>query len=367
MGKEESVQQLIAETKRYFGKLHGIIHCAGIQIDPLLFAKSWETFEQVLAAKVWGTIYLERATQQENLDIFILFSSIVSFLGYHGQSDYGSANAFLDAFAGWQHAKTNGVLGTKTIAINWPLWADGNMQLHEFVVTQMTEIGLQPLDSEKGIYAFEQIIRSDKPNIALFYGDQDRLAKVLNEQLSDHGRLPNMVNTKIVSKQNIKDLLLQEITMLAALLIKAEPEKIASDVRLSEYGFDSIIFTVFSTQLNQQYHIDTTPALFFSHATLGELTNHLLRIYQETFQSYFSKNLLQQPIAGQKLAASTETSINQLNQQEYTVSTTNIDKSAIHLEDIAVIGMSCLTPGADDQNSFWQNLMENNGYKHSNL
>ena len=360
VGKEESVQQLIAETKRYFGKLHGIIHCAGIQIDPLLFAKSWETFEQVLAAKVWGTIYLERATQQENLDIFILFSSIVSFLGYHGQSDYGSANAFLDAFAGWQHAKTNGVLGTKTIAINWPLWADGNMQLHEFVVTQMTEIGLQPLDSEKGIYAFEQIIRSDKPNIALFYGDQDRLAKVLNEQLSDHGRLPNMVNTKIVSKQNIKDLLLQEITMLAALLIKAEPEKIASDVRLSEYGFDSIIFTVFSTQLNQQYHIDTTPALFFSHATLGELTNHLLRIYQETFQSYFTKNLLQQPIAGQKLAASTETSINQLNQQEYTVSTTNIDKSAIHLEDIAVIGMSCLTPGADDQNSFWQNLMENN-------
>ena len=98
----EAVQDWVIQAKARFGKINGIIHSAGIISDSLIIEKNWETFNAVLAPKVIGTINLDKVTAQETLDIFVLFSSLASVMGNIGQSDYSSANAFMDGFAAWR-------------------------------------------------------------------------------------------------------------------------------------------------------------------------------------------------------------------------------------------------------------------------
>ena len=83
-----------------------------------------------------GLVNLDEASKDIALDCFICFSSI-SAQGNIGQADYAAANAFMDAYAGYR----NTLVALKqrhgqTLSINWPLWAEGGMQV-DAVTEQM--------------------------------------------------------------------------------------------------------------------------------------------------------------------------------------------------------------------------------------
>lgn len=66
-----------------------------------------------MTPKVKGAWNLHEAVKKENLDFFILFSSISCVVGQWGQGNYASANTFLDSFVQYRHA-----LGQPASAIN---------------------------------------------------------------------------------------------------------------------------------------------------------------------------------------------------------------------------------------------------------
>ena len=53
-----------------------------------------ETFQMVVKPKVDGTLFLSELFQENTLDFFIAFSSVVATLGNNGQSAYSAANSF---------------------------------------------------------------------------------------------------------------------------------------------------------------------------------------------------------------------------------------------------------------------------------
>lgn len=55
--------------------------------------------------KVQGTWNLHQATSSASLDFFLLLSSICGITGQPAQSNYNSANAFLDAFVNYRHGQ----------------------------------------------------------------------------------------------------------------------------------------------------------------------------------------------------------------------------------------------------------------------
>ncbi|MFP3821957.1 ketoreductase domain-containing protein, partial [Bacillus sp. SIMBA_008] len=85
-----------------------------------------EDLDSVLASKVYGTIWLDRYTDREPLDFFVMFSSISAIIGNAGQTDYAYANRFMDYFAEMRAAENK---PGKTVSINWPLWKEGGMQI----------------------------------------------------------------------------------------------------------------------------------------------------------------------------------------------------------------------------------------------
>jgi acyl transferase domain-containing protein/thioesterase domain-containing protein len=117
------MRAVIAEARRRFGTIHGVIHAAGAMDDGLIQTKTTESLRAVLAPKVQGTLVLEEVLGDVPLDFCVLCSSVSSIFGFQGHVDYTAANAFLDAFAASRSTRRPG----KTVAINWCVWRDVGM------------------------------------------------------------------------------------------------------------------------------------------------------------------------------------------------------------------------------------------------
>ncbi|MGW1374182.1 SDR family NAD(P)-dependent oxidoreductase [Streptomyces sp. NPDC002446] len=113
----EQMAAHVARLRKDHGGLHGVIHAAGLPSSGMIARKTRQDVDGVLAAKTRGTLVLDRVCGDE-LDFFLLCSSVTAVLGGPGQSDYAAANAFLDAFAEWKSRRG----ATQVTAVNWGTW-----------------------------------------------------------------------------------------------------------------------------------------------------------------------------------------------------------------------------------------------------
>ncbi len=122
VSKFNEMKIVIEDINKLYGKIDGVMHCAGVAGDGFIIKKDKEAFDKVIEPKVQGTWILDKLTEKNNLDFFIMFSSITSLLGGLGQGDYTSANSYMDSFSAHRNKK-----GKRTIVINWPAWKEVGM------------------------------------------------------------------------------------------------------------------------------------------------------------------------------------------------------------------------------------------------
>lgn len=79
--------------------IRGIVHAAMVLDDALLPNLTEERFRKVVAVKAEGAALLDRATRQDRLDHFLLFSSATTLIGNPGQGNYVAANGYLEGLA----------------------------------------------------------------------------------------------------------------------------------------------------------------------------------------------------------------------------------------------------------------------------
>src|SRR5260370_5150898 len=99
VSKLEDMEMVVREAKTRFSEINGVIHGAGVNRDAFILRKTKGEMDAVLAPKVYGAINVDLATSGENLDWFVLFSSVAGVMGNFGQSDYPYENHFLASFA----------------------------------------------------------------------------------------------------------------------------------------------------------------------------------------------------------------------------------------------------------------------------
>jgi len=61
ISKEKETDALIKHIKQTFGELNGILHSAGLVKDAFIIKKTKESIEEVIAPKVFGTVWLDKA------------------------------------------------------------------------------------------------------------------------------------------------------------------------------------------------------------------------------------------------------------------------------------------------------------------
>ncbi|MFF2175853.1 SDR family NAD(P)-dependent oxidoreductase [Lysinibacillus sp. NPDC058147] len=122
---EIAVEQVFSELREKYGKINGIVHAAGVGGAEPISTRTIENFNQVFTPKVHGTWILDKVSQSDDLDFFLLFSSIATMFSMPGQGDYIAANAYLDSYTAYRNKQ-----GKRTITINWSTWKETGMSVH---------------------------------------------------------------------------------------------------------------------------------------------------------------------------------------------------------------------------------------------
>ena len=105
-----------------FGRLHGIVHAAGLPGGGMAEVRDRASAQAVLAPKLAGTLALREVFGRDELDFVVLCSSVTAVAGGFGQVDYCAANNFLDAFA-----RAAGAWDAPVVSVNWGGWLEVGM------------------------------------------------------------------------------------------------------------------------------------------------------------------------------------------------------------------------------------------------
>ena len=336
ISKVKDVESILKGTRKKFGKINGIIHCAGVTKDSFIFNKTKGEVDAVIAPKVWGTIWLDELTKEDKLDFFVMFSSISSILGNTGQSDYAYANSFMDDYAKMRDVlKGEGKRFGKTLAIGWPFWKDGGMKITAETEKFLTNtLGIYPMEIEEGIKAFEigltqkenyfivlkgykeklnallgissiwisqpSIRQQDKvvPNmISSGHYEEKPMINMISSRHNEEKPMINMIssgnnkekiNNNMTSNAHIEENIIKALIKMTSQIQKINESDIDAEGDISEFGFDSIAFTEFSNQINQEYDLGVMPSIFFEHQNLNSLGKYLYQEYRETLEKIFN-------------------------------------------------------------------------------
>ena len=131
------VEKLLERIRAELPPLAGVAHLAGVLDDALLSQQSLERFRTTLAPKAFGACYLDRLTKNDDLDFFIVSSSVSSLLGSPGQANYSTANALLDGLVAERKAQ-----GLPATGVNFGPWAKGGMASSEAARANLSAQGL---------------------------------------------------------------------------------------------------------------------------------------------------------------------------------------------------------------------------------
>jgi FkbH-like protein len=370
------VDHLIQTIKEQYGKISGIFHCAGVLRDSFIAKKEKAEIDAVLAPKVQGTLLLDTATRDQDLDFFVLFSSLSGVLGNAGQSDYAYANHFLDSFSEWRNQQvTSGTRKGVTISINWPYWRDGGMKLSVAELEYYSDhTGLQPLPKALGIDILKTVLSLKVVQAIPCYGDEGLFSQVLNAPINDaHPPADNDFQTLRAEEPEARmaewndvapyDLTRELLQNTLGEVIRMNPRDITEDIHFETLGIDSIAVRLFSHQIEKKIG-KVSRTLLYECQSLKDLTEYFTGHYPNQLAKYFSQNAgyrsyftTEQPRACPKESLKTgcfEKDIFQFG-AEYTAVSGGSDPRR-EVNDIAIVGMSGMYPQAGDLREFWQNL-----------
>ncbi|HCJ1109673.1 TPA: SDR family NAD(P)-dependent oxidoreductase [Legionella pneumophila] len=339
MSDYSALQQCIANfALEHKGVLNGCIQAAGVQQDGLILNQTKKSVESALAAKVMGTLNLDRATMDYSLDHFVMLSSYSSLLGNIGQSNYAAANGFLDGFAVLRESRRlKGERRGITHSINLPLWEQGGMRVSDSVLVHMQkEWGMQTVSNNTGCVMLETLLTLPWPQIIAHQGD----SKVFLQQL----------NNSILVKQNMSKSN-GEFKFFVLNAIKTVLELSNNNFDLSasfgDLGFNSILFTELANHLNDSYTLSITPATFFDFKTVDEFIHYyeqqtnveIIKPIQPEYSQSLNEKIL--PLRNEEIGSLKSLKLHDREQDNVPT----------------IIGYSALLPGCNDLNDFWQLLV----------
>lgn len=337
------VEEMMGRFGNDLRSLSGIIHTAGVLDDALLGDQSWERFEKVLAPKVVGASLLHAFTQTRKLDFFVLYSSAAAVLGSPGQSNYATANGFLDGLA-W-HRRS---LGLPATSINWGPWTEG-MADDERIVKRLALQGIRPLTIEDAHRSIDSILRADLVQATVMDVEWRRMrqglggeAPAMLDEIAPARQKSRMGDSEFVAqlkrlRGNTQRELLITTIQQSLQRVLSTPDAPETDRPLIEMGLDSLMAVEFGTELQQMLGDEFTigPTMLFDHPTIDAIADHVLNLV----------------VSGSEVEPPSEEDVDQ--------PVDSVNPSLLPArDDVAIIGMSCRFPGAHDVQEFWQNLID---------
>ena len=366
IGDAAAANQLLQNIREEFGGLNGIVHAAGVLRDSFIIRKNAQELRDVLHAKVAGLIHLDLASRDMALDSFICCASTSGALGNVGQADYAAANAFMDGYMQYRAGLVRqGLCRGRSLALDWPLWESGGMQVDEATRQAMTrDTGLIPLRTDSGCAALAQACASDMPQLLVAEGAIDRFkAHLAGRAKPVAAAVPARPAAMDGKTGDLQDKAVRYLVRLLAGTLKRPAHSIDAHAQLETYGIDSILVMELTRALEEVFGT-LSKTLLFEYQTLAALAgyfanNHADRLGEllgEVSSTAVETAPVREAAIAPAVAAPSKrrprfgTHIPEAMVRTSAAATTS-DAGAI-----AIIGLSGRYPQANDLESFWANL-----------
>ena len=290
--------------------LRGVIHAAGLVDNGVLSTLTPQRCATTFKPKVDGAWHLHQLTQDMDLDIFMMFSSISGVLGMPGLANYAAANTFVDALAHLRRAQS-----LPAASIAYGVWSGKGMAAKlngRTTRTHLAQFGLDPLLPEDGVELFEQGVSSGRALTVAAALDLKRLRIRLEEERgsipsffrlllsqkegdkSSNGKMRkderNAQLRKALSeappKQHASIVLAMVRETVGKALGFASTEEVDTDVPLQDIGFDSLTALLIRNHLANLTQLKTlsTSSVTWNHPNLKSLSQYLLSQLQRETQ-----------------------------------------------------------------------------------
>jgi polyketide synthase PksJ len=352
-----AVDALVKDIVAQHGSLDGVLHCAGVLQDQYILRKDRDSFAEVYAAKVAGAVNLDRATANLALDLFVLFSSASAYLGNPGQVDYAAANGFLDALAVTRRDLVAG--GQRkgcTLAIAWPLWADGGMTIEAASAARLREdLGMVPMPSDTALQILARALAGTRPTQLILYGPPHEIRAALagRERDSNAEHVALTESPAIPPGEGLVARTEAWLKQLVSGILRTPVAKLDVDAPLERYGIDSIIVVKLNNELERHFGA-LSKTLFFEYQTLAAVAGYFMAHHGAELTRILAPSLppprpLPPLPAGAPTTATAPGPLPAPTRPQHT-STTD-DPMAI-----AIVGVAGRYPGANSLDQFWANL-----------
>ncbi len=342
-----AIDALLARIEAEMPPLAGVIHSVGVLSDGALGNQTWERFEQVLWPKVLGASHLHKATLDQDLDLFVLFSSITGVLGNSGQGNHAAANTYLDQLAAYRRS-----MGLPGQSIAWGAWSGlGEAEeQRERIERQLAASGTGWIPPEHGLRAFDQLVRQDLTTSMVAVVDWPVFAENFEEK--------NPFLEELVTEESETD---ESVAEVDADLLSQLRQRPATD-------WESLLSSFLQSEIQAVLRLQSAPAVTVGFFDLGmdslmavELRNRMNRALLGEYVVSNTAVFDYPDITA--LASHLAEELGQLGEVGDVPSSpeptapepdvpTRTDKDAI-----AVVGMACRFPGANDLAGYWK-LME---------
>ncbi|NOU17186.1 MAG: SDR family NAD(P)-dependent oxidoreductase [Bacteroidales bacterium] len=367
----DQVKKFVAAIISEHKHLDGIIHCAGMISDSFILKKTAEEFNQVLTPKVVGTFNLDQATKNVELDFLVLFSSIVSAMGNLGQSDYATANGFMDQFAHYRNQLVvAGERQGQTLSINWPLWKEGGMSVDKATQEMLQQtIGIHSLDTATGIRAFYRSLELRCSQSLIIEGiPQKIMAHLDGGWLTDSSTNTDVKETyKYINKAEdlSQEKLQQHLKMMLSEVLHIKTSDFAIDQAYVDLGLNSILGVELVVAINKKYGTSISNVIVYDYPNVKELAlfleTEIKKLHTSSEKIKYSESI---PFASSNESFLSGYSCPKLPRMngggrsiQHGYSPLN-GKQINDNEKIAIIGMSGKYAGADNLQQYWDNLVQ---------
>ncbi len=341
-----AIDRMLERIDRNLPSLAGVIHSVGVLSDGALTNQSWTRFEEVLWPKILAAWHLHRATENRDLDFFMLFSSRVGVMGNPGQANHAAANAFLDQLAA--HRRAMGLPGQ---AIAWGAWSEIGeaAEQRDRIERQRSALGGRWFTPQQGLKAMERLMREDVATSVVMSMDWTVFEEAVEERPSF---LEELLSTDAESEDERAASSTDVLTRLAetptsgrvSLLVSFLQGEVQAVLRLPstpdpsvgffDLGMDSLMSVELRNRLNRAFAGNYTASntVVFDYPDIDSLARHLVEELGDVEVEESAPQVPSEPI----VPAAPRTTV----------------------DGIAIVGMACRFPGAPDLGAFRQLLAE---------
>ncbi|WP_189136044.1 beta-ketoacyl reductase, partial [Wenjunlia tyrosinilytica] len=286
-----ALEGVIGDARERGAEFTTVVHAAGLSQRTPIADLGVAEFADITAAKVIGAVHLDQIFDNDELDAFVLFSSVSGVWGAAGQSAYAAGNAFLDGLARLRRAA-----GVHAVSIAWGPWDAEGMGARDDQVAHLERRGLRALPPEAALRALREAVEGTAAEVVVADVEWDRFLPVFTSVRPSplFGGLATAPRPMAGDHADrAADTLGHELRVLTGpqrtarvrSLVRAEVAKVLGhrgeqavglETPFSELGMDSLAAVDLRGALNDRAGVTLPVTVVFERPSVQALTAHLL-------------------------------------------------------------------------------------------